>query len=120
MTQHEAQDILDRWSLPWFSINGPHDVAAALFEQSRARDPLQAFRLHCLCARVDAAVSRAWRMAPAGSFAPQRAPIARLNRLVLMQRADLVPDPRSSFCAPRRTSSMATTAGARITRWRER
>lgn len=96
MTQHEAQDILNRWSLPWFSINGPHDVGAALFDQVRARDPLQAFRLHCLYALVEAAVSRAWRMAPARSVAPQRDPLARLNRFVLVQWTDPIADPRSS------------------------
>ncbi|SEO13345.1 hypothetical protein SAMN02990966_01117 [Rhodospirillales bacterium URHD0017] len=96
MTQHDAQDILTRWSLPWFSINGPGDTALALFEQVRARDPLQAFRLHCLYALVEAAVSRAWQMAAAGSAAPQRDPFARLNRLVLVQWTDPIADPRSS------------------------
>ena len=96
MTQHDAQDILTRWSLPWFSINGPGNVALALFEQVRARDTLQAFRLHCLYSLVDAAVSRAWQMAPARSTAPQREPLARLNRLFLVQWVDPIADPRSS------------------------
>ena len=82
--------------LPWFSIDGPADVALALFEQVRARDPLQAFRLHCLYALVEAAVSRAWRMAPGRSAAPQRDPLARLNRLVLVQWTDPIANPRSS------------------------
>ena len=96
MTQHEAQDILTRWSLPWFSINGPHDILVALFDRLRARDALQAFRLHCLCALIDAAVSRAWRMAAPQSPTPQRDPAARLNRLSLVQWTDPIADPRSS------------------------
>ena len=72
MTQHEAQDILTRWSLPWFSINGPGDIAAALFDQMRSRDPLQAFRLHCLYSLVDAAVDAG---ATRAGYVPLRLPL---------------------------------------------
>lgn len=96
MTQQEAQNVLTQSAWPWFHINAPGNVWLTLAERSRANDPLQAFRLHCLHALIEAAVGRARRAASTRRVPPQQDPLSRLNQLFLMQWTDPVADPRSS------------------------
>lgn len=97
MNQQEAQNILSQWSRPWFNNNGPPNVWLTLLERSRARNSLQAFRLHCLYALIETAVGRARRAAATRRTPPQQDPASRLNRLFLMQWTDPVADPRSAM-----------------------
>jgi hypothetical protein len=96
MTQQEAQNALTQWARPWFNVNAPNSVWLALLERSRAHDRLQAFRLHCLYALIEAAVGRARRAASTRRVPPQQDPLSRLNQLFLLQWTDPVADPRSS------------------------
>jgi hypothetical protein len=96
MTPQEAQSTLTRWSQPWFMVNGPNNVWLALLEHRRARTSLNAFRLHCLYALVEAAVERARRAVATRRTPPRQDPASRLNRLFLMHWTDPVDDPRSS------------------------
>lgn len=96
MTREQAQDILTQWARPWFNANAPHHVWLALMQRTRARDQLQAFRLHCFFALIDSAVGRARRAAATRRLPRQQDPLSRLNQILLMQWTDPVADPRSS------------------------
>ena len=96
MTQQEAQNVLTQWARPWFNINAPGSVWVTLVDRSRGRDSLQAFRLHCLYALIEAAVGRARRAAATRRLPRQQDPLSRLNQLFLMQWTDPVADPRNS------------------------
>ena len=96
MTREEAQNILTQWSRPWFNINSPPGVWTTLVARARAPDSLQAFRLHCFYALIEAAVARARRAVSTPSTQARFDPFSRLNQLRLAHWTDPVASSRSS------------------------